>query len=191
MKGCFGKAFSSSRRPQQTSNRELEIYLLFILREHLCTLTTKIKRDKDNVLCFLKKIRNKRTHLRANMCCVPMWNWKQNGEILMLYIGYLGWKALIPKVTSLMKSRQFYNLVASTVGTTPEKQGSNFNFLIIIYRASMYNPPSSVFVIQVAERYHAVALWQNTCRVIYPALPCIHRRGFQLNVTRYMQFGHG
>lgn len=57
-----------------------------------------------------------------------------------------------------MKSRQFYILVASTVGTTPEKQGSNSNFLIIIYRASMYNPPSSVFVIQVAEMYHAVAL---------------------------------
>lgn len=76
---------------------------------------------------FSKKIRNKRTHLRANICCVPMWNWKQNGEILLLYIGYLGWKALIPKVTSLMKSRQFYNLVASTVGTTPEKQGSNYH----------------------------------------------------------------
>lgn len=88
-----------------------------------------------------------------------MRNWKQNGEILMLYIGYLGWKALILKVTSLMKSRQFYVLVASTVGTTAEKQGSNSNFLIIIYRASMYNPPSSVFVIQVAER--CITLWPS------------------------------
>lgn len=118
-KGVPGKYLVQAGGPNKLATENLRYICCSSWGNIFVPRQTKIRREKDKVLCFLQKIWNKTTHLRANICCVPMRNWKRNGEILMLYIGYLGWKALILKVTSLMKSRQFYVLVASTVGTSP------------------------------------------------------------------------